>query len=129
MHRHRATVGMILSAVFIAGLLSAAASLRSAITGVAKMLEALRGEFKLSRTNKGIFAALPLIALGVLTSFGAMLARKYRLSRALFEALLAAASRAALRSVRSVSVPQSRHRSFRHWYCLQHRSAYMRVQA
>lgn len=99
MRRHRATAVTTKPALFIAGLLLIAASLRAPITDVAPLLDTLRTQFDLSPSQGGFLTALPLIAFGVLSPFAALLAREYGLERALFGALLVTAAGVAVRSV------------------------------
>ena len=74
--------------LLIAGMLCIAMALRAPVTGVAPLIGMIREQLGLSSTAAGMLITLPLLAFAVVSLFGAGLARRFGLERALFGALL-----------------------------------------
>ena len=82
----------------LAGILLIAANLRAPFTGLPPLLGSIQADFGLGTTAAGALTTLPLLAFALVSPFGALLARKYGLERALFGALVLIALGIALRS-------------------------------
>ncbi len=82
----------------LAGILLIAANLRAPFTGLPPLLGSIRADLGLGTTAAGALTTLPLLAFALVSPFGALLARKYGLERALFGALVLIALGIALRS-------------------------------
>jgi MFS transporter, CP family, cyanate transporter len=90
-------------ALLIAGILLIAANLRASITGVAPLLDMIRGSFELSTTQAGMLITLPLLAFAAVSPFAAHLAKAIGLERSLFAALLLIGVGIVIRSVGPVA--------------------------
>lgn len=85
--------------LLLVGLLLVAATLRAPVTGVAPLLEVLEDSLRLSTAQAGLLMTLPLLAFGFISPFGALLAQRYGLERALFVALAMITVGIAIRSL------------------------------
>ncbi|MGS0727706.1 MFS transporter, partial [Shewanella sp. 0m-11] len=76
------------SAFLLLGVLLISISLRSPITGVGPLLDAIRTDLHLSATQAGMLTTLPLLAFAFFSPVASKLARKRGLEQALMLSLL-----------------------------------------
>ncbi|GIU32776.1 MFS transporter [Shewanella schlegeliana] len=91
------------SAFLLLGVLFIAISLRSPITGVGPLLDAIRVELHLSPTQAGMLTTLPLLAFAFFSPIASKLGRKHGLEQALMLSLLFIVSGLVVRSLGSAS--------------------------
>ncbi|GIU05703.1 MULTISPECIES: MFS transporter [unclassified Shewanella] len=91
------------SAFLLLGVLLIAISLRSPITGVGPLLDAIRAELNLSATQAGMLTTLPLLAFAFFSPIASKVGQKHGLERSLMLALLFILSGLVVRSLGSAS--------------------------
>ncbi|EDK8369877.1 CynX/NimT family MFS transporter [Salmonella enterica] len=91
-------------ALLIAGILMIATTLRVTFTGAAPLLETIRSDYGLSTAQTGLLTTLPLLAFALVSPLAAGIARRFRMERSLFAAMLLICAGIALRSLPSAAL-------------------------
>lgn len=91
------------SAFLLLGVLLISISLRSPITGVAPLLDAIRAELNLSAAQAGMLTTLPLLTFAFFSPIASKIGRKHGLEQALMLSLLFIVSGLIVRSLGSTS--------------------------
>ncbi len=84
--------------LMLLAILTTATALRSTFTGVAPLLDDIRGAFALSTAQTGLLTTLPLLAFAVIAPLAAGFARRVGMERSLFAAMVLISLGIALRS-------------------------------